>query len=197
MPSEEPGAQNSKLKFKNQLKEEFPEELESLKQESKLRKSCRLWPLNPYINDDGILRVMKLLVRGQHIRHLNAGVDQILSCLRQRYWIVNGRSIIKQVIRECVAFRKENAKPFLAKMSDLLRKRVVKVFPYENTGLDLVGPLYAREGNSVKKVYICLFTAITSSPRAIHLELVFNLTTQRALDRFFARQGQLRIIHPV
>ncbi|KRY13810.1 hypothetical protein T12_6961 [Trichinella patagoniensis] len=37
--------------------EEFSEELESLKQERKLPKSSRLWPLNPYIDDNGVLRV--------------------------------------------------------------------------------------------------------------------------------------------
>ncbi|KRY32962.1 hypothetical protein T01_14861 [Trichinella spiralis] len=200
--------------------EEFSEELESLKQERKLPKSSRLWPLNPYIDDNGILRVsgrlrhsdlpfhtkypfllsnqlplVKLLVRDQHIRHLHAGVHQTLSCLRQRYWIMNGRSIVKRVIKECVTCRKENARPFLPKMSDLPRERVVEVSPFENTGLDLAGPLYAREGNSVRKVYICLFTCMTT--RAIHLELVSSLTAQwflQALDRFFARRGQLSII---
>ncbi|KRZ69656.1 hypothetical protein T10_8747 [Trichinella papuae] len=131
--------------------EEFPEELELLKQERKLQKSSRLWPLNPYIDDNGILRypvllsnqhpLVKLLVRDQHIRHLHAGVDQTLSCLRQRYWIVNGRSIVKRVIKEYVTCRKKNAKPFLPKMSDLPRERVVEVSPFENTDLDLAGPL--------------------------------------------------------
>ncbi|KRY33215.1 conserved hypothetical protein [Trichinella spiralis] len=62
-------------------------------------------------------------------------------------------------------------------------------------GSDLAGPLYVREGNSVRKVYICLFTCMTT--RAIHLELVSSLTAQRFLqahDRFFARRGQPRII---
>ncbi|KRX12510.1 Transposon Tf2-6 polyprotein, partial [Trichinella nelsoni] len=209
-----------KFWWKTLQKEEFPEELESLKREKKLPKSSRLWPLNPYIDDNGILRVggrlrhsdlpfhtkypvllpnqhplVKLLVRDQHIRQLHAGVDQTLSCLRQRYWIVNGRSVVKQVIRECVTCRKENAKPFSPKMSDLPRERVVEVLPFENTGLDVAGPLYAREGNTVRKVYICLFTCMTT--RAIHLELVSSLTAPRflqALDRFFARRGQPRII---
>ncbi|KRZ07030.1 hypothetical protein T11_11806 [Trichinella zimbabwensis] len=212
--------QTEKFWLKALQNEEFPEELESLKQEKKLPKSSRLWPLNPYVDDNGILRVggrlrhsdlpfhtkypvllsnqhplVKLLVRDQHIRHLHAGVDQTLSCLRQRYWIVNGRSVVKRVIKECVTCRKENAKPFSPKMSDLPRERVVEVLPFENTGLDVAGPLYAREGNSVRKVYICLFTCMTT--RAIHLELVSSLTAQRflqALDRFFARRGQPRII---
>ncbi|KRZ33774.1 40S ribosomal protein S3a, partial [Trichinella pseudospiralis] len=37
--------------------EEFQEDLESLKQEKKLPKSSRLWPLNRYVDDNGILRV--------------------------------------------------------------------------------------------------------------------------------------------
>ncbi|KRZ47850.1 Transposon Tf2-6 polyprotein, partial [Trichinella nativa] len=212
--------QAEKFWLKAVQNEEFPEELESLKKEKKLPKSSRLWPLNPYVDDNGILRVggrlrhsdlpfhtkypvllpnqhplVKLLVRDQHIRQLHAGVDQTLSCLRQRYWIVNGRSAVKRVTKECVTCRRENAKPFSPKMSDLPRERVVEALPFENTGLDVAGPLYAREGNSVRKVYICLFTCMTT--RAIHLELVSNLTAQRflqALDRFFARRGQPRII---
>ncbi|KRY65027.1 hypothetical protein T4A_7068 [Trichinella pseudospiralis] len=89
------------------------EDLESLKQEKKLPKSSRLWPLNRYVDDNGILRV-------------GGRVNQTLSCLRQRYWIINGRSVVKRVIKECVTCRKENAKPFSPKMSNLLRERVVK-----------------------------------------------------------------------
>ncbi|KRX14238.1 hypothetical protein T07_4968 [Trichinella nelsoni] len=167
--------------------------------------SSRLWPLNPYIDDNGILRVSgrlrhsdlpfhtkyPFLLSNQHTLVKLSPSDAVLSAPE----ILDYESIVKRVIKESVTCRKENANPFLPKMSDLPRESVVEVSPFVNTGLDLAGPLYAREGNSVRKVYICLFTCMTT--RAVYLEFVSSLTAQRflqAFDRFFAGRSKPRII---
>ncbi|KRZ02668.1 hypothetical protein T4B_12184 [Trichinella pseudospiralis] len=123
-----------KFRLKALQNEEFPEDLESHKQEKKRSKSSRLWPLNPYVDDNGIRR---LFVDVYDTLTYRSTLNQTLSCLRQRYWIINVHSIVKGVIKECVNCRKENAKPFLLKMRDLRKERVDERLPFENTGLDI------------------------------------------------------------
>ena len=60
------------------------------------------------------------------------------------------------------------------------------------TGVDFAGPLYVKEPSrsSEAKVWICLFTCCVV--RAIHLEVVPDMTTQsfiRSFKRFTARRG--------
>jgi hypothetical protein len=62
--------------------------------------------------------------------------------------------------------------------------------PFTNTGLDFAGPLLVRDGEKTEKSYICLYTC--ASTRAIHLELLKNLSTDTFLQsfrRFTARRG--------
>ncbi len=67
--------------------------------------------------------------------------------------------------------------------------------PFSNTGIDFAGPLYVKTSGQLDctdsgKVYIALFTC--ASTRAIHLELVENLsvaTFLHAFRRFTSRRG--------
>ncbi|KRX92956.1 hypothetical protein T4E_9483 [Trichinella pseudospiralis] len=152
-----------KFRLKALQNEEFPEHLESHKQEKKRSKSSRLWPLNPYVDDNGIRRLFvdvydTLTYRSTLI------VDQTLSCLRQRYWIINVHSIVKGVIKECVNCRKENAKPFLLKMRDLRKERVDERLPFENTGLDIAA-LRTHKKETLLARFI--FASLRSQPRIL------------------------------
>ena len=54
------------------------------------------------------------------------------------------------------------------------------------TGVDYAGPLQIREGKSIQKVWICLFTCAVI--RAVHLDVVHNLSSKsfiRCLKRFW------------
>ena len=64
---------------------------------------------------------------------------------------------------------------------------------FQVTGVDYAGPLFIRGANKsdpAVKAYICLFTR--ASVRAVHLEVVENMTTDafiRAFRRFVSRRG--------
>ena len=91
-----------------------------------------------------------------------------------------------------MSVKKNQGGPFkLPSMSPWPRKKVEKSAPFTYTGLDYFGPLYIQAGSSKKKVWVCLFTCVPV--RAIHLELVKNLTAEQfllALRRFIARRGK-------
>ncbi|KRY45648.1 hypothetical protein T03_16907, partial [Trichinella britovi] len=175
--------------------------------------------LNPFLDEFGVLRVggrlgraqleeetkfpallprkgmiVDLLIRREHNRQLHAGVAQTLAALRERFWILRGRSAVKRVLRTCGICRRVAARPFQQRMGDLPAIRVNPARPFSNVGIDFVGPLLVRSESSksvIKKAYICLFTCMVV--RAIHLELVPDQTIEsflRALRRFVARRGR-------
>ncbi|KRY06469.1 hypothetical protein T12_8984, partial [Trichinella patagoniensis] len=175
--------------------------------------------LNPFIDEFGVMRVggrlgraqleeeakfpallpckgmiVDLLIEREHSRQLHAGVAQTLAALRERFWILRGRSAVKRVLRKCRLCRRVAARPFEQRMGELPATRVNPAGPFSNVGIDFAGPLMIRDEGSKhgsKKAYICLFTCMVV--RAIHLELVPDQTIEsflRALRRFVARRGR-------
>ena len=57
------------------------------------------------------------------------------------------------------------------------------------TGVDFAGPLTIRT-DSETKAWICLFTCFVT--RAVHLDIVIDLSTSTFLKRFASRRGLLR-----
>jgi hypothetical protein len=79
-------------------------------------------------------------------------------------------------------------------MGNLPNHRVQPARPFATTGVDYAGPFYVREirgrGKKLSKAYIALFICFVT--KAIHIELVMDLTTQEflgALRRFISRRG--------
>jgi hypothetical protein len=140
----------------------------------------------------------ELLIKEQHeVVHHN-GIRDTLNSIRQKYWIQRGREAVKRIVR-CVVCRKIEAKPFpTPKAPKLPACRVSEEPPFSNTGIDFAGPVYVKKSsgainsNDQDKVYIALFTC--ASTRALHLELVENMsaaTFLQAFRRFSSRRGLL------
>ena len=132
----------------------------------------------------------KLLVSEAHRRVLHDGARETLTELRTTHWVIRARSLVKRVIRECPTCRRHEGKPFKPLEPPALPTfRVQQSRPFNNVGLDCAGPLYLRDQKE-PKAWICLFTCC--STRAVHLEVVPNLTTEsflRAFKRFTGRRG--------
>ena len=114
------------------------------------------------------------------------GTPETLAAVRERYWIVKGRVVVKKVIRRCFICRRYDGRPFTSPIvPDLPAERVSKAPPFSTTGIDFAGPLYVRSVDSKEcncKVYICLFTC--ASTRAVHLELTRELSATAFLLAF-------------
>ncbi|XP_071651700.1 uncharacterized protein [Temnothorax longispinosus] len=82
-------------------------------------------------------------------------------------------------------------------MGDLPESRVTPKRAFFNVGIDYAGPFIIKlSRNKTCKAYLCLFVCM--STRAIHLELVPDLTTPaflNALKRFIARRGKCANIY--
>lgn len=125
----------------------------------------------------------------QNLKH--ASPTTTLCALRLRVWIPKARMLVMQTIRlmctECrtlQAFKLPDFPPYPS-------TRMNPNPPFFFTGVDYGGPIQVQlTKTEVTKSWICLFTCLTS--RAIHLELVFDLSTLaflQALRRFISRRG--------
>lgn len=213
--------QASTIIIKHAQHQMFGTEIADLKNKRPIQKKSSLLSLNPFLDDNGVLRVggrlkhanlkyerkfpillpprhhiTLLLIKNEHLRLLHAGNEATLNSLRQRFWPVAGRSAVRKIIRKCIkCFR---AKPIMGHqiMGDLPVYRVQQARPFLNTGVDFAGPLLIRElhgrGKRTHKAYIALFVCFAT--KAIHLELVSNLTSEaflNALKRFISRRGAI------
>ena len=115
----------------------------------------------------------------------------MLSVIRQSFWILRGRSLVRQILSKCVSCRRCNAPTLQQVMADLPKERLVPYQPpFTYTGLDLFGPFYVKRSRSTVKVYGCIFVCFNS--RAIHIEDVSSLETDtfiQALLRFISVRG--------
>ena len=201
-------------------KETFSQEIKSLKSGKRVLRSSSLKLLNPFLDDQGLLRVggrerhskrsydvqhplivhsrhplVRILILSEHTRLLHAGPTLLSASLSSRFHIVRGRSVIRSVTRNCVICRRKSARPQPPLMGQLPSARVTPDIVFSNVGVDYAGPVLIKLGAvrrpTVTKAYIAVFVSL--SVKAVHLELVSNLSTEAflaCLRRFVSRRGK-------
>lgn len=212
---------NNALKdcIRHSQREKFSEEIAIVKKAENLPKRSCIRALNPFIDEDGILRVggrlensglsvsrkhpvllpkdgplTNLLVADAHKQTLHGGPQLMLCYLRNKYWILGAARLVKQSFRRCVTCVKHEGKTGTQLMGQLPLARSTPSRPFKFSGVDYAGPIQIRtakgRGHQSHKGYICLFVCMSS--RAIHLEVVSSLTTEgflQAFKRFVSRRG--------
>jgi hypothetical protein len=215
-------AKSNNVIVKSIQKRSFAEEYHQLSTGGGIEKNSTI---RPFLDENGVIRVggrirnanlaynqkhpvlipknhnvTEAIIRHFHVKNLHSGTQSTLASIRQQYWPIAGRNKIKQIIHKCIScFR---AKPIIAqqKMGDLPVKRLEPARPFINSGLDYCGPIliktHRRRGKQKTiKAYVCLFICL--STKAIHIELVSDLTADTFLDalkRFVSRRGTVKSI---
>lgn len=137
-------------------------------------------------------RYTELIIQSHHERALHTGCTQTLSLTRQKYWIPQGRAAVKRVLKQCTVCRRHEGGPYkMPLMPPIPTERVSTSAPFTYTGVDYFGPLFIKTKREIQKVWVCLYTCLVT--RAIHLELMYDMTTQQFLlgfRRFIARHGK-------
>ena len=145
--------------------------------------------------------IIDLIILEAHKRVFHFGLGTTLAELREEYHCVKGRQMVKRVLNNCVTCNRIHSRSFDAPAATLPRERTTECRPFEVTGVDFAGPLFVKprydsRSEDMVKAYICLFTCATT--RAIHLELVEDLTTHQfllAIRRFFGLRGAASTIY--
>lgn len=203
-------------------KEHFKEEIACLEKGKLVASNIR--QLRPFLHD-GLIRVggrlananisydqqhpfllpkkthlVTLLIDYYHKINFHAGPNLLLSLLRQNYWIISARSVVRNRVKSCNFCFRTRPQTFPPLMADLPTPRVTQVKPFLHTGVDYGGPFFAtptkRRGIKSQKVYLCLFVCLTT--RALHLEIAADLSTDafmRAFKRFLSRRGPCAVVY--
>ena len=139
---------------------------------------------------------VKLIVMYYHEQNHHVGTEHLISILRQEFWIIAIRTIVKRVIQKCVTCQKRRAKPSEVKMADLPVDRITAGAPtFFHTGVDYFGPIQVKVLRSKVKRWGCLFTCLVT--RAVHIEVSPSLEADdfiNVLNRFINRRGNPEII---
>ena len=186
------------------------------------RKQSPLRTFSPFLSGDGLIRIgsrilyadindeakypvilprkdrnVKALILSTHINHHHAGPKTTLSILRQTVWILQGLQAVKEVIHRCVECKKRHGLPLTQKMAPLPRFRISEGKAFQDTGVDLLGPIGCKmNGRATHKVWIVLFTCMRI--RAIHTEIVFGLDADsllHAIRCFCVRRPGVQTFH--
>ncbi|XP_062538931.1 uncharacterized protein LOC134207225 [Armigeres subalbatus] len=132
-----------------------------------------------------------LLAEYYHRRYLHGNAETICNEMRQKFFIPGLRILIRQVSKQCLTCRIKKSVPQPPMMAPLPQARTqTMVRPFTHTGVDYFGPIMVKQGRSLVKRWVALFTCLTV--RAVHLEIVHSLSTQScimAIRRFVARRG--------
>ncbi|XP_044735414.1 uncharacterized protein LOC123297721 [Chrysoperla carnea] len=198
--------------------EQFSAEIEQLKETGET-KNLRLRGLNPFIDDNGLLRVggrlkhapisftkkhpillpshhhiTDIIIREIHKNNFHSGIQGTLSNLRHKFWILDGKNQVRQITRNCIDCIKNRPVPLHGKMADLPSSRVTESTPFSHVGVDYFGPLFIKErkyrNRTTIKVYGCVF--ICMATKAVHIEIASDLTSDGflgAFGRFIGRRG--------
>ena len=114
---------------------------------------------------------------------LHAGVNATLTAIRQEYWMPSARRTVRKLLRQCVICQKVIGKPYQAPdPPPLIKARIQEMLPFEVTDVYFTGAVYVWDSGREVKVYVCLFTCAVT--RAVHLEIVTDLSTETFLQAF-------------
>ena len=180
-----------------------------------VNRSSSLFKLDPFLDNNGVLRVGGRLSRSKltsneahpvvlpntsniteaivviwsHETIDHGGRGLTLNNLKKNgIWVLGANAVVRRIIHKCVMCRKLRGKFGDQKMSDLPKERYCEATAFPHCGVDMFGPFIIRDRRSNLKRYCTLFTCFAS--RAVHIEITCTMETDsfiQALRRFMSR----------
>lgn len=204
---------NAEISLMSWLQSElFPSEIRAIQESRMLPKQSKLHHLNPFIDNQNVLRVngrlrnahmpfnekypiilpskhriAYLIVKHYHLLTLHGGPRLTANQIRQNYWILNVRNFARHFIFKCTICFAHKPKTLTQQMGALPFPRVNdRSRPFAATIVDYAGPFHIKASNfrGVKsyKGYVAIFTCM--STKAVHLEAAGDMTSQTFLHAF-------------
>ncbi|XP_043501582.1 uncharacterized protein LOC122523761 [Polistes fuscatus] len=106
-------------------------------------------------------RFSELIIAHSHKQTMHRGTQSTLAFIRQLYWIVGGRALVKSHILRCVMCARHKGICAQQLMKQLPLARVIPSRPFSHTGIDYAGPLTLKtwrgRGAKTYKGWICVF----------------------------------------
>ena len=118
------------------------------------------------------------LVERAHLQAIHGGVTLTMARIRDQYFILTLRQLMKRIIKRCYGCKRFNISHYPKPSQGLIpTDRTKQDLPFSVIGTDYAGPFICKtKGKRDIKVYLLLFTC--SLNRAVHLEILPNQTTK-------------------
>ncbi|XP_062538321.1 uncharacterized protein LOC134206605 [Armigeres subalbatus] len=196
----------------------YPKEWQQLQQGKPISVKSRLKWFHPILDSNNLIRIggrlnrsqqtydskhqiilpsssplSVLLVRQYHEEHLHAAPQLLLSILRLRYWVTGARNLARKVFHNCIICCRSRPTRLEQFMSELPSARITVSRPFSTTGIFYWGPIFVQSTqrrSTPRKAFVAVFVCFCT--KAVHLELVVDLTTAKFLQafrRFVSRRG--------
>nr|XP_054596974.1 uncharacterized protein LOC129163443 [Nothobranchius furzeri] len=197
--------------IKNVQQETYTEEIKCIGTKLNLPKHSSLIKLNPFIGNDGLLRVggriarsgletketnpiilpgthhiTTLLVRHQHEKVSHQGRHFTEGAVRESgLWIVGAKRCIAKVINKCVTCKKLRGRFEEQLMSDLPSERLQVEPPFSYVGMDVFGPWEVvtrrTRGGQANSKRWAVLFTCLST-RAVHIEVVEEMSSSSFIN---------------
>ena len=205
---------------KSSQKRTFPSEIKQLTTSppQTLSSTSQILSLNPFMGKDGLLHIggrlskapipfsekypvmlsakdilTQLIFIHRHLTLSHCGPTLLFSTVGADYFITGAKQLARKICRSCVVCQTKAATVERQLMGQLPKTRVSESTAFNTTGVDFAGPFTLKRGYTRKpqlvKGYLAVFVCF--STRAVHLEIVSDLTTEAflaAMKRFVGRR---------
>ncbi|XP_038150062.1 uncharacterized protein LOC119789301 [Cyprinodon tularosa] len=199
----------------------YPEEIKLLSKVAQLPSQSKLFKMDVFLDQDGLLRVggrlknaslptslkhpvvipknhhiTKAIIAHCHEKVQHQGKGLTINEIRSNgFWIPGINRAVATHLHQCVTCRKLRRFTEKQRMADLPPERVDPSPPFTYCGMDCFGPFLTKQGRKVQKRYGLLFTCLCC--RAIHIEMLDDMSTDafiNGLRCFIAIRGAVRDI---
>uniref|UniRef100_A0A6P7GL53 Uncharacterized protein LOC114339493 n=1 Tax=Diabrotica virgifera virgifera TaxID=50390 RepID=A0A6P7GL53_DIAVI len=180
----------------------FAEEIKQLRQKGIVSTKSKLYQFIPFLNENEVIVVggrpkkcervsdqvkfppildgnhpyVRLLIHHYHEKNAHHGIETISKAVKQKYWVLKGRTAVRSVGRSCQKCKNEKAKPIQPVMGPLPEGRAaIGEPPFTHCGVDLFGPIEISIRRGHENRWGIIFTCMTT--RAVYLDFVPSLTT--------------------
>ena len=129
-----------------------------------------------------------VIVWDVHLKLTHASCKQVLTEIRQKFWVTHSRQYLRNIVRKCVIFLKLHAKPyFYPKLFPLNELRLQDKRAFSTIEIDMFGPLLAKDvyenaNNEMHKACVTVYTC--ASTRNIILDLIPSLSANSQTKQF-------------
>ena len=122
---------------------------------------------------------VKMLIMHFHAENHHMGTDQLHFFLREKYWIVKSRQLMRTLLRTCVKCRRITSRQMMPIMGNMPESRLRLSHdepPWTHVGVDLTGAIQlkkvGRRTVTPEQAYIVLYTCMTTC--SIYLDLMLS-----------------------
>lgn len=190
--------------------EYFADEIKCLKNGKSVSNKSKLHLLNPFFDQDEIIRVggrlnnaesmqrdkknpivlpanthfTKLVFSHEHIKLLHAGPQALLASVREKYWPLGGRNVAKNTVHKCIACFRTKPSTYQPILDNLPAPRIeVANHAFLTCGVDFAGPILIKSSlrRNAPTLKCYICVFVCFFSKAVHIELVGDLTTNAFL----------------